>query len=152
MWSTNELYNVLQNETNISKEVADIFFELDSTGSVTTQANLNNMLVMLYRRIETETIIFESISEQPLTTDSFIAWVEKNFDTYSVNLFKQELEVMKKEKKTEKFKENITNLFDNNRTNSNNIFDRIQKQMTPPTVDRRINEVLQNNIERNENG
>lgn len=152
MLSTNELYNVLQNETNISTEVSDILFELDSTGSVTTQASLNNMLVMLYRRIETETIIFKSISEQPLTTDSFIAWVEKNFDTYSVNLFKQELEVMKKEKKTEKFKENITNLFDNNRTNSNNIFDRIQKQMTPPTVDRRINEALQNSIERNEHG
>ena len=40
--------------------------------------------------------------------------------------------------KKETLKEKIENLFDNDPTNSNNIFDRVQDQMTSPAVDEKI--------------
>ncbi len=46
---------------------------------------------------------------------------------------------MKKE-----IKEKLENLFDNDAGNSNNIFDRIQDQMTSPVVDRKIEAVMDN--------
>ena len=39
-------------------------------------------------------------------------------------------------------KEKLTNLFDNDNTNSNNIFDRIQDQMTSPAVDKKIDSII----------
>ena len=36
----------------------------------------------------------------------------------------------------------IDNLFDNDTTNSNNIFDRIQDQMTSPAVDKKIDSIV----------
>ena len=36
----------------------------------------------------------------------------------------------------------LENLFDNDTTNSNNIFDRIQDQMTSPSVDKKIADTI----------
>ena len=41
----------------------------------------------------------------------------------------------------ETLKDKITNLFDGDDTNSNNVFDRISHQMTSPSVDDKIDEV-----------
>ncbi len=38
-------------------------------------------------------------------------------------------------------KAKLENLFDNDTTNSNNIFDRIQDQMTSPAVDKKIDSI-----------
>ncbi len=39
-------------------------------------------------------------------------------------------------------KAKLENLFDNDTTNSNNIFDRIQDQMTSPAVDKKIDSII----------
>lgn len=39
-------------------------------------------------------------------------------------------------------KAKLENLFDNDTTNSNNIFDRIQDQMTSPVVDKKIDSIM----------
>lgn len=49
---------------------------------------------------------------------------------------------MEKEKK-ETMKEKLENLFDGDRSNSNNIFDRISHQMTPSSVDEVIDELTE---------
>ncbi len=46
--------------------------------------------------------------------------------------------------KKETMKEKLENLFDNDPTNSNNVFDRVQDQMTSPSVDKKIADTIEN--------
>ena len=45
--------------------------------------------------------------------------------------------------KKETMKEKLENLFDNDPTNSNNVFDRVQDQMTSPSVDKKIADTIE---------
>ena len=83
--SMNELYKELESNT-ISKEVLDIFKELDTTASLTTQASLNEMLVGLYNRIKKEDISIDTIGDR-VTPDEVRRWIKENITEYSKELF-----------------------------------------------------------------
>ena len=85
-----ELYETVEKSTTITTEVTDIFLELDSTASMATQASLDELLETLYRRLKEEKIVIEAIGEEPATQEQLKAWVEDNFDDYSIKLFEEE--------------------------------------------------------------
>ncbi len=85
-----ELFRIVSEENVISREVVDILLELDSTASVTTQASLEELLKILYDRLEEEDISIDDIGDH-VTKEEFQAWVEDNFDDYSVKLFDEEV-------------------------------------------------------------
>ena len=83
-----ELYRVADEEKKITKEVTDILSELDTTASSTTQAELNELLIAIYRRIDREGIIVDVIDEvHPVSKEQFAQWVKDNFDSYSADMF-----------------------------------------------------------------
>ncbi|MBR1743159.1 MAG: hypothetical protein IJ733_15080 [Lachnospiraceae bacterium] len=83
-----ELYRVADEETKITKEVTDILLELDTTSSSTTQAELNELLIAIYRRIGKEDIVVDAIDDvHPVTKEQFAGWVKESFDSYSADLF-----------------------------------------------------------------
>ena len=84
----NELYKFLAESNEIKQDVIDILFELDGTGSMVTQASLNDILKDLYNRLETDSISIEGIGYN-VSQESFAAWVDDNFDDYTANLFKK---------------------------------------------------------------
>ena len=85
-----ELYETVEKSTTITTEVTDIFLELDSTASMATQASLDELLETLYRRLKEEKIVIEAIGEEPATQEQLKAWVEDNFDDYSIKLFEED--------------------------------------------------------------
>ena len=88
-----ELYETISKSTNIAKDVTDVLIELDSTASVTTQAELNKLLCELYQRIGNEEITVDVINDSaPATQQQFIQWIDDSFDTYSADLLKQSIE------------------------------------------------------------
>ena len=86
-----ELFRIVSEETEITRDVVDTLLELDSTASVTTQASLEELLKTLYDRLDEEDICIEDIGDS-ITKEEFKAWVEDNFDDYSVKLFEDEEE------------------------------------------------------------
>ena len=147
MLTAKELFDAVEKETNITKEITDIFLELDSTGSMATQVDLNNLLLALWERLDDEDIRIEAIGGGMSTSqDDFADWIRNNFDDYSVKLFEGAIgNITDEERASEKkagFMEKLKNLFDNDPTNSNNIFDRIQDQMTSPSVDQKIKDTV----------
>ena len=85
-----KLFETMEKSTEIKKEVTDILLELDGTASVTTQASLEELVGTLYRRLKDEEITIEALGG-PATQEQFKAWIEENFDDYSVKLFEQDL-------------------------------------------------------------
>ena len=85
-----ELYETVEKSTTITTEVTDIFLELDSTASMATQASLDELLETLYKRLKEEKIVIEAIGEEPATQEQLKAWVEDNFDDYSIKLFEED--------------------------------------------------------------
>lgn len=87
-----ELYQAVEEGKTITKEITDIMLELDTTASVTTQAELNKLLTGLYGRLAEEEIIIEAIdAEKPATQDQLAAWVETTIDPYSAKMFKESI-------------------------------------------------------------
>ena len=86
-----ELFRIVSEETEITRDVVDTLLELDSTASVTTQASLEELLKTLYDRLDEEDICIEDIGDS-ITKEEFKTWVEDNFDDYSVKLFEDEEE------------------------------------------------------------
>ena len=84
----NELYKFLAESNEIEQDVIDILFELDGTGSMVTQASLNDILKDLYNRLATDSISIEGLGYN-VSQESFAAWVDDNFDDYTANLFKK---------------------------------------------------------------
>lgn len=83
-----ELYRVADEEKKITKEVTDILMELDTTASGTTQAELNELLIAIYRRIDKEEITVDVIDQvHPVTKEQFAQWVRNSFDSYSADMF-----------------------------------------------------------------
>ncbi|MBR1628251.1 MAG: hypothetical protein IJ679_03150 [Lachnospiraceae bacterium] len=82
-----QLYQVVETGTTISKEVTDIFLEMDSTASVSTQTELNQLMVKLYKRMSKEKIVVELFGEEPCAPEVFKKWVEDEMDNYTVGLF-----------------------------------------------------------------
>ena len=87
-----ELYETISKSGKITTGVTDVLLELDSTASVTTQAELNKLLCELYQRMETEDITIDAISETaPATKEQFLHWIDDTFDSYSADLLKQSI-------------------------------------------------------------
>ena len=85
---TNEkLYHAVEREAVITKEMTDIFLELDVTASVTTQAELNNLLIKLYQRLKEQDIVVELFGDGPCEPQVLKNWVCENMDNYTVGLF-----------------------------------------------------------------
>ena len=83
-----ELYKMANEGGRITKECTDIMRELDSTASVATQAELNELLTGVYERLAEEAVIVEEIdSENAVSKEQFAAWVKENFDSYSAKMF-----------------------------------------------------------------
>ena len=83
----NELYKYMEESNTMGQDVLDILFELDGTGSVVTQASLNDILVDLYKRLDNDSISIEGLGDN-VTKEQFAAWVDDKFDTYTAKLFK----------------------------------------------------------------
>lgn len=93
-----ELYRAADEEKKITKEVTDILTELDTTASGTTQAELNELLIAIYRRIDKEDIIVDVIDEaHPVSKEQFAQWVKSSFDSYSADMFEESVRVGKEE-------------------------------------------------------
>jgi|GEM_PF-5277426 len=86
----NELYKFVKESDNFGKDVLDILFELDETGSIVTQASLNDILVSIYNRLDKCKIRIEGLGEK-VSKSEFAQWVEDKFDTYTANLFKDSI-------------------------------------------------------------
>lgn len=85
-----ELYKAVEGEKKITREVTDILSELDVTASITTQAELNKLLVALYNRLDQEEITIEELDPvNPATKEQFVSWVKEHFDSYSADMFDQ---------------------------------------------------------------
>lgn len=82
-----ELYQAVDRAAVITEEMTDIFRELDGTGSTTTQASLNEMLITLYNRLSEEDVVIERFGDDPCTQAEFAAWIEDDFDDYTKGLF-----------------------------------------------------------------
>ena len=86
--TNNELYKVIETENVISEEVVDILLELDTTNSVSTQIELNKLLVTLYNRLGTENgIVIHTKSENITTQAGLIKWIDDEIDQYSTDMF-----------------------------------------------------------------
>ena len=86
--TNSELYDAVSNSKHISREVTSIFIELDGTGSVATQAELNKLLVELYNRLGKENgIVIETAVGIITTQAGLIKWVDDEIDQYSTDLF-----------------------------------------------------------------
>ena len=87
-----ELYRAVNESETITREVLDILTELDGTASVTTQAELNKLLVILYERSGRGEITLEGVGNgEPVTQEQFSAWVNDSFDTYSAKIFNESI-------------------------------------------------------------
>ena len=87
----NELYKFMEESNNIDDDALTILHELDETGSVVTQASLNEMLVGLYHRVGLGPIRIAEIGEK-VTKEQFRAWIEDKFDSYTSGLFKKSID------------------------------------------------------------
>ena len=87
-----ELYDVIEDDTEITTEITDIFLELDRTMSMTTQASLNQMLCRLYRRLASQEIVIDVLGDDPATQEQFAEWVNEEMDDYTCDLFNEEID------------------------------------------------------------
>ena len=86
----NELYKFIKESDSIGQDVLDILFELDETGSIVTQASLNDILVALHKRLDDAKIRIEGLGDE-VSKEQFEQWVEDKFDTYTAKLFKDSI-------------------------------------------------------------
>ncbi len=86
----NELYKFMEESNDIGDDALAILHELDGTGSVVTQASLNEILVGVYERLDKAPVKIAGLGEN-VSKEQFAAWVADNFDTYTANLFKDSI-------------------------------------------------------------
>ncbi|MBQ7677930.1 MAG: hypothetical protein IJT32_06825 [Lachnospiraceae bacterium] len=86
----NELYKFAEESNDIDDNALSILHELDETRSVVTQASLNEILLILYRRLSKVKLRIAEIGDN-VTKEQFKAWVEEKFDSYTANLFKNSI-------------------------------------------------------------
>lgn len=82
-----ELIHALEHNEIFTNEVKSILLELDTTSSMSTQAYLNDLLLIIRNRLlKNEHIVDESTSEA-LNLTSYDAWIRKEFTSYSSNMY-----------------------------------------------------------------
>lgn len=82
-----ELITALEKQEIFSTEIKNILLELDTTKSSSTQAYLNDLLLIIRERLlQNEHIVDESTNE-PLTLTLFENWIRNQFTTYSSNMY-----------------------------------------------------------------
>lgn len=86
----NELYKFVEESNDIGDDALAILHELDETRSVVTLASLNEILLILFRRLDKTKIRISELGEH-VTKEQFAAWVEEKFDPYTANLFKKSI-------------------------------------------------------------
>jgi hypothetical protein len=87
MITPSELYRRVSADKLITREIVDVLKELDTTSSTATQASLNNMLIELRTRVSNGEDIQIEDEESFNTIDDFDAWVQNNFEEYSVQMY-----------------------------------------------------------------
>ena len=80
----------IENSEVITRDVTDAMLELDVTNSRVTQAELNQDLVSLYKRLGSRELTVECIGEKTSQED-FVKWIHDNFTDYSVRLFDESI-------------------------------------------------------------
>lgn len=81
------LITALEKQEIFSNEIKNILLELDTTKSSSTQAYLNDLLLIIRERLlQNEHIVDESTNE-PLTLTLFENWIRNQFTTYSSNMY-----------------------------------------------------------------
>lgn len=92
MLSPDELFSLVDTSSILTNTMMNILIELDTTNSITTQAELNTMLVKLYTRIKEGEHIRNEKSGEIMTEHDFISWINNEFTAYSANLFNKSIE------------------------------------------------------------
>lgn len=87
MLSPEELFKLIESGDSLTVEMENILLELDTTNSVTTQAELNDLLVKLYERLKKGDHIRSERTGEFLLVNDFINWVNTEFTDYSSNMF-----------------------------------------------------------------
>lgn len=81
------LLHTLEKDEIFTNEVKAILLELDTTSSMTTQAYLNELLLIVRGRLLQNEHILDETTKQPLTLTSFENWIRKDFTSYSSNMY-----------------------------------------------------------------
>lgn len=88
MLNPTEMYKLLDNSDIITNEMLSVLRELDVTNSRVTQASLNSMLIGLRNRvIKGEKLVLEKDNTIFENEHIFDAWVQNEFDAFSVKLY-----------------------------------------------------------------
>ena len=92
MLSPEELFKLIESGDSLTVEMENILLELDTTNSVTTQAELNDLLVKLYERLKKGDHIRSERTGELLLVNVFINWVNTEFTDYSSKMFTETIE------------------------------------------------------------
>lgn len=86
----NDLAKYIDNEKILTTDVTNILKELDILPSTTTQAALNDYLVVIGNRIlnKEEIILAEYCETRTILIEEYEHWLESNFTEYSYNMYK----------------------------------------------------------------
>lgn len=82
-----QLITALEKQTLFSNEIKSILLELDTTQSSSTQAYLNDLLLIVRNRLVQNEHILDETTKEPLTLTSFEEWIRNEFTTYSSNMY-----------------------------------------------------------------
>lgn len=82
-----ELIQALEHNELFTNEIKSILLELDTTNSMSTQAYLNDLLLIIRNRLLKNEHIVDEANRQPLTLTKFESWISKEFTKYSSDMY-----------------------------------------------------------------
>jgi len=82
-----QLVHALEKEELFSDEIKSILLELDTTNSTSTQAYLNDLLLIVRGRLLQNEHMIEESTRQPLTLTTYESWIRSNFTQYSSDMY-----------------------------------------------------------------
>lgn len=82
-----ELVNALEKNELFTEEIKTILLELDTTSSMSTQAYLNELLLIVRERLLKNERIVDETTKQELTLTSFNDWIRSEFTKYSSDMY-----------------------------------------------------------------
>ena len=87
-----QLYEAVENDSEISREVVEVLLEMDATASVATQTEVNNLLVKIFKRMQDEGITVETPDGVLKGSVKFKEYVNEKMDNYTVDRFNEEIQ------------------------------------------------------------
>ena len=86
-----QLYEILTKGSSLSKDTKSVLLELDTTPSVSTQAYLNDLLLLFRKRLVDKEVITDETTGKPLTVKEFDQWINDQFTSYSAKMYEDSL-------------------------------------------------------------